>query len=224
MPGGIWSSHSRGSFKLSDQARRNAAREARLGAPNTHAAARAAQTPSPATSEGAASLPFAIPLQPTPKAGRSLSHSQGQRELPLPSPQAHIAGGEQQIPVLPLGLLAETEEADTETESELGTPITQTYSHPPIGSLQRTSTYPNHYDTFHASNNINNRRADTFSDAIPGQRLDKRFEAAFADLNLGESFPFERSFRRYHACKQAKHTNVTRIQINRLVDHSGKHH
>jgi hypothetical protein len=117
LGGGIWASQSRGSFKLNDQARRIAAREARLGAPNpVHSSARPANTPSPAANSDNA-LPFAIPLQPTPKAGRSLSHSQGQREISISSgpdtqSQQLVAG------MVPLGLLNESEEIDDDTEDD----------------------------------------------------------------------------------------------------------
>lgn len=75
----IWStSLSRGSFKLSEQARRNAAREARTRTPDNILVG-AANTLSPATNSvhGPALLPSTIPLQPTAKLGRSLSPSQG---------------------------------------------------------------------------------------------------------------------------------------------------
>jgi len=109
LPGGIWSTGKRGSFKLSEAAHRNAARDVRLGAVNPAVAAGLRGTPSPASTEGAGSLPFAIPLQPTPKTGRSLSHSQGQREISQSSGQ-HLGSGGQGGAALPLGLL--TEEAD----------------------------------------------------------------------------------------------------------------
>ncbi|KAK1816067.1 hypothetical protein LTR12_009570 [Friedmanniomyces endolithicus] len=148
LTGGIWSvsSQKRGSFKLSDAAKRNAGREARLGvAENAHSALRMANTPSPAASEGAAaSLPFAIPLQPTPKAHRSLSHSQGQRETPqassvYPNPGS---GGR----ALPMGLLAEDNETDEDEDSDFGGRLTHTVSHPPIGALQRAATYSAAYE------------------------------------------------------------------------------
>lgn len=136
LGGGIWS-QKRGSFKMEKTAQRNAAREARLavGAPPSQGGLRPGNTPSPALSESSSgALPFAIPLQPAPKAGRSLSHSQGQRDF---STQQHIDndGG-----ALPLGLLTEEADDDTETESELGGVLTQTSSHP--YALQRTSTLP----------------------------------------------------------------------------------
>lgn len=179
--GGIWSTQRRGSFKMEKAAHRNAARDARLGAPNQpRMGLRAESTPSPAASESSAALPFAIPLQPTPKAGRSLSHSQGQRENlqalgTRPSSNEHA-------PVLPLGLLTE-EEVDTETESELGGALTQTTSHPPIGTLQRTSTYPSTYDAYHASRQASN----TAAGAPQTAKVDRRFEAAFSNLTFGES-------------------------------------
>ncbi|KAK3622713.1 hypothetical protein LTR56_022006 [Elasticomyces elasticus] len=148
LTGGIWSvsSQKRGSFKLSEAAQRNAAREARLGmAESTHSALRMANTPSPSVSEGASSsLPFAIPLQPTPKVHRSLSHSQGQRETPQASSvyQNQGSGGG----ALPLGLLMEDNETDGDDDNEFGGHLTHTVSHPPIGALQRAATYSAAYE------------------------------------------------------------------------------
>ena len=187
--GGIWASQSRGSFKLSDQARRIAAREAYLGAPNpTHPSARSANTPSPAASiEGTNTLPFAIPLQPTPKAGRSLSHSQGQREIPfsaLPNVQGQQAGGG----MVPMGLLNEAEESDDDTEDEYeygSGSLTQLSSQPPLAALQRTVTMPSQYESYGYSNR-SDRRAETMDEAMFQQKLDRRFEAAFGGLTLGK--------------------------------------
>lgn len=139
LGGGIWS-QKRGSFKMEKAAQRNAAREARLAvnAPG-HGALRTGNTPSPAASDGTGALPFTIPLQPTPKAGRSLSHSQGQRDFSHGSVAHFGSNGDREGGALPLGLLTE-EDADTETESELGGVLTQTASHP--YALQRTSTLP----------------------------------------------------------------------------------
>ena len=137
LGGGIWS-QKRGSFKMEKAAQRNAAREARL-AVNAPVGLRPGATPSPAASEGSGALPFAIPLQPTPKAGRSLSHSQGQRDFSQGGAQNLGTNGDREGGALPLGLLTE-EDADTETESELGGVLTQTASHP--YALQRTSTLP----------------------------------------------------------------------------------
>jgi len=174
LPGGIWSTQKRGSFKMSEAAHRNVAREVRLAAPNAHNVLRTANTPSPAASEGAenGALPFAIPLQPTPKAGRSLSHSHGQRE------QALASTGSSGAPALPLGLL--TEETDTETDSELGGPITHTVSHPPIGSLQRASTYSTAFEQLPSSRN----GRDSSEGFAPGEA--RRLEAAFANLSFGK--------------------------------------
>jgi len=187
LGGGIWASQSRGSFKLSDQARRIAAREARLGAPNpTHPSARSANTPSPAASEGTNTLPFAIPLQPTPKAGRSLSHSQGQREMPFssaPSVQSQQAGGG----MVPMGLLNEAEEGgdDTEDEYEYGSgSLTQHSSQPPLAALQRTVTMPSQYESYGYTKS--DRRAETMDEAMFQQKLNGRFEAAFGGLTLGK--------------------------------------
>lgn len=186
--GGIWATQSRGSFKLSDQARRIAAREARLGAPNpTHSSARSANTPSPAaSSEETNTLPFTIPLQPTPKAGRSLSHSQGQREMPFssaPSVQPHQAGGG----MVPMGLLNEAEEGDDDTEDEYeygSGSLTQLSSQPPLAALQRTVTMPSQYESYGYSNRAD-RRAETMDEAMFQQKLDRRFEAVFGGLTLG---------------------------------------
>jgi hypothetical protein len=188
LGGGIWStSQSRGSFKLGEQARRNAAREARMGAPN-NIPARAANTPSPATSSdhGAASLPFTIPLQPTPKLGRSLSHSQGQREMPPASAAntAQASAGMERPAALPLGLLnEEIEDGDVESDrgSDLGGMLTQTVSHPVFGNLHRTSTLPTQFESpFNSSGNP--RRSDTFD----GSGFDRRYEVEFGDLTLSE--------------------------------------
>lgn len=188
LGGGIWSSsQSRGSFKLGEQARRNAAREARMGAPN-NASARPANTPSPATSSdhGANSLPFAIPLQPTPKLGRSLSHSQGQREMPASSTGStqQASTGIERPAALPLGLLnEEVEDGDAESdhESDLGGMLTQTVSHPVFSNLHRTSTLPTQYDSpFSAASNP--RRSDTFD----GSGFDRRYEAEFGDVGFGD--------------------------------------
>ncbi|KAK0884012.1 hypothetical protein LTR87_002233 [Friedmanniomyces endolithicus] len=148
LTGGIWSvsSQKRGSFRLSDAAKRNAGREARLGVTeNAHSALRMANTPSPAASEGAAALlPFAIPLQPTPKAHRSLSHSQGQRETPQASSVYPNQGSGGRA--LPMGLLAEDNETDENEDSDFGGHLTHTVSHPPIGALQRAATYSAAYE------------------------------------------------------------------------------
>lgn len=193
LGGGIWSSsRSCGSFGLGKQARRNAAREARLEAPNK-GSARSANTQSRATSSehGANFLPFAIPLQPTSKADRSLSHSQGQREVPSSSSvsnQQGVARAERPA-VWPLGLLNEEIEDDYESdrESELGGMLTQIASHPVFGNVQRTSTLATQYDSpFSASDGA--RRSDTFD----GSGFDRRLEAAFGKLRgLGkQSFFF----------------------------------
>lgn len=155
-------------------AQRNAAREARLAAPSgSWGPIRVEGTPSPAASDKSGALPFSIPSQPPPKAGRSLSHSQGQREMIL---------GANEHTVLPLGLL--TEEADTESESELGGGLSHTTSHPPIGTLQRTMTMPSTYQSYSAG--INGRGGYGQS-AVGGESgSDTRFETAFSHLSLGE--------------------------------------
>lgn len=176
LGGTIWTTQKRDSFKMEKAAQRNAAatlREARLVAPNgSRSGLRADATPSPAASDASGTLPFTIPLQPAPKAGRSMSHSQGQRE----SANDHT--------VLPLGLL--TEEVDTESESELGGGLTHTTSHQPMSTLQRTSTFPSTYDSFYGG--LNSR--DTLQSASGAQgasRGDRRFEAALGNLSLGKS-------------------------------------
>ena len=182
LGGGIWSTHKRDSFKMEKAAQRNAAREARLAAPNqTRSGLRSNTTPSPAASEGSGALPFSIPLQPAPKAGRSMSHSQGQREVPQVT--GNHTNGSDHATVLPLGLLAE--EVDTELESELGGGLTHTTSHPPIGSLQRTSTYPSTYDSFYPSTN-GKGSGQASGGAQSGFKADRAFGTAFADLTLGK--------------------------------------
>ena len=174
LGGGIWSSSSqkRGSFKLSETAQRNAAREARLAAPSSHGALRSANTPSPST-DGPGALPFAIPLQPTPKTHRSLSHSHGQREA---AQIAGAAGGQASGGALPLDLLAEDNETDADEESEYGNHLTHTVSHPPIGALQRSATYSTAYGT---SSGYMNGRGSDYSD--------HRLQAALSQLSLGVS-------------------------------------
>jgi hypothetical protein len=211
LGGGIWSSsQSRGSFKLGEQARRNAAREARMGAPN-NPSARPANTPSPATSSehGANSLPFAIPLQPTPKVGRSLSHSQGQREMPASSVagvQQAVAGMERPA-ALPLGLLNEEVEdgdADSDRDSDFGGMLTQTVSHPVFSNLHRTSTLPTQYSSpFSAASNP--RRSDTFD--VGG--FDRRYEAEFGDLTLSELGMLLPPDLRPRPCCRCQHCDVT---------------
>lgn len=249
LGGGIWaSSQTRGSFKLGEQARRNAARDARMGAPN-NASARSANTPSPTASsdQGVNSLPFAIPLQPTPKAGRSLSHSQGQREMPPSSTASmHSVPGMERPAALPLGLLnEEVEDGDAESDpgSEFGGMLTQTVSHPVFSNVQRISTLPVHYEqSFVPSNNP--RRSDTFDGS--GFR---RLEAEFGDLTLSElgKHPLQLSTRSttitecdgrsshavratdFHQPLRNRCSDVqlelTSILYQRLhADHSGKHH
>ena len=181
LPGGIWSTRS-GSFKLSDKAKMDVRANVRLGAVNqAHAGVRA--TPSPSVSEGAGNLPFAIPLQPTPKTGRSLSHSTGQRE------GAQRASGQQMQQhagaaghtALPLGLLAE--EVDTESESDVGTRLTHTTSHPPMGSLMRTATLPPSFDHPRGSSDGSEYQGNLSPQ--PGLLRGQTFGAAFANLSLG---------------------------------------
>lgn len=195
MPGGIWATQKRGSFKISEAAQRNAARDAaRMGAAAAAAATtnppvaalRGASTPSPSVSEGANALPFAIPLQPTPKTGRSLSHSQGQRDASLSSLGA--SAGPAAGAALPLGLLAE-EDVDTDTESDVGSRLTHTTSHPPIGSLMRTATLPAAYGTMQGANAIGrdsrDRAAAPHSPSHHDLLRTRTFEAAFANLSMG---------------------------------------
>jgi hypothetical protein len=173
-------------------AQRNAAREARLAAPNgPRSGLRTDSTPSPAASDNSGALPFSIPLQPAPKAGRSMSHSQGQREV-VTGPNDHT--------VLPLGLLAE--EVDTESESELGGALTHTTSHPPIGTLQRTSTFPSTYESFYSA--TNGKEASQAAGGAQGLRGDHRLEAAFAHLSLGK-FPWLVFGCYFATCSSSKH-------------------
>lgn len=189
LPGGIWATRS-GSFKLSDKAKMDVRANVRLGAVN-HAHAGARATPSPSVSEGAGAgaLPFAIPLQPVPKTGRSLSHSTGQREggsrssglqlqqLQLQQQHAGATGHAS----LPLGLLAE--EVDTESESEVGTRLTHTLSHPPMGTLMRTATLPPSFDHPRDSSDGSEYHGDL--SAQPGLLRGHTFGAAFANISLG---------------------------------------
>lgn len=200
MPGGIWGAQKRGSFKISEAAQLNAARDAaRMGAAAANAplgALRAATTPSPSVSEGASSLPFAIPLQPTPKTGRSLSHSQGQREASFSSGgNSSVAAGPTATGALPLGLLAE-EDVDTDTESDVGSRLMHTTSHPPIGSLMRTTTMPASYSTMQGANARGDRSAAPHSPSHHDLLRTRTFEAAFANLSMGmlSPFPYPHSF------------------------------
>lgn len=180
LPGGIWSTRS-GSFKLPDKAKMDVRANVRLGVVNqAHAGVRA--TPSPSVSEGAGgALPFAIPLQPIPKMGRSLSHSTGQREgSQRSSGQQHT--GAAGHTALPLGLLAE--EVDTESESDAGTRLTHTTSHPPMGSLMRTATLPPSFD--HPRGSSDGSEIQGHLSPQPGLLLrGQTFGAAFANLSLG---------------------------------------
>ena len=163
-------------------AQRNAAREARLGAPGQpRSGLRNDATPSPSASEGSAALPFQIPLLPAPKAGRSLSHSQGQREYP-PVSGAHSTQADH-APALPLGLLAE--EVDTESESDLGGGLTHTTSHPPIGTLHRTATYPATYDAYYSATN-GKEHGESVVGAQGGSQEHRRLDTAFSHLSLGK--------------------------------------
>ena len=217
LGGGIWSTQKRGSFKMEKAAQRNAAREARLGAPTQpRSGLRPNSTPSPAASEGSGALPFSIPLQPVPKAGRSLSHSQGQREIPHTSgtyPSSNDNGA-----ALPLGLLAE--EVDTESESELGGGLTHTTSHPPIGSLHRTSTYPTTYDAYYNPSN-GKEAGEAIGGAQAGARAHGRFEGAFANLSLGESSPSRFPLSQNILPLPASPNNLLHLQIINNVVLSG---
>jgi hypothetical protein len=171
LGGTIWSTQKRDSFKMEKAAQRNAAREAWLAAPTgSRSGLRTDGTPSPAASDASGALPFSIPLQPAPKAGRSMSHSPGQREFPSGT-NDHI----------PLGLLAE--EVDTESESELGGVLTHTLSHPPIGTLQRTATLPTSYGSYYGSTN-----GKEAAHAVGGAgRGDRRVDTAFSHMSMGKS-------------------------------------
>lgn len=181
LPGGIWTTQKRDSFKMSEAAHRNVARELRLGAPVTAPSGlRTASTPSPSVSDGAGSLPFAIPLQPTPKTHRSLSHSQGQREMPL-NPAITLAGAASGTPALPLGLLAE--ENDTDSDSEQGEQLTQTMSHPAPNYLQRSSTFSTGYEHLHPLvNGRGHSPPDPLDISQAGTKLG--FDAALAGLGF----------------------------------------
>lgn len=121
------------------------------------------------------------PIQPVPKSGRSLSHSQGQREFLQTS-----RGNSSVEYAIPLGLLAE--EGDTESDSEADTDRpTQKARHPPIGSLQRVATMPASSDAFHAHRNGDH--AQHSHDAARMEQetpRDRHFEAAFARMGLGK--------------------------------------
>ncbi|OQO06564.1 hypothetical protein B0A48_08347 [Cryoendolithus antarcticus] len=189
LGGGIWATQQRGSFKLNDQTRRAVARETHLGAPNgNHASSRSAATPSPAASEGHNALPFPIPLQPTPKVGRSLSHSQGQREMTFSPPEVQTP--QASASMVPLGLLHEAEEGDIDTEDgyEPDGDFSRT-SQPPFASLQRTVTMPSQYESFGYSNSGIDRRADTMDAAMFEQRLDRRFDSAYGNFSSDIHLP-----------------------------------
>ena len=156
--GGIWS-QKRGSFGMEQKTARGSFRDAaRLGGAGASSAAglRAGSTPSPSPSDTSSAMPSVIPLQPTPKLGRSMSHSQGQRD-PV---HAGKSQRRHRPSALPLGLLPEEDldtrdldtdtEADTEPEDELGGNLTHTISHPLMrGSLHRTVTLPATYAPRH---------------------------------------------------------------------------
>nr|POE62822.1 uncharacterized protein pb7e8.02 [Quercus suber] len=179
LPGGIWSATKRGSFKMGEAAKRNIARDVRLGAPNQAQSLkglRAGSTPSPApSSEGVSQLPFPIPLQPKPKVMRSLSHSQGQQEFMQASLGTQLGTVDH---ALPLGLLAEEDVDVEETDSDFGVQLTHTISHPPIGTLQRTATMPTSYEHYpHGYNNNMRDSNDLGAVSTAGRR---GIEAAFS--------------------------------------------
>lgn len=183
VPGfpGIWT-QKRPSFKMSEVSPINPVRLSAVNPP--HAAALRA-TPSPSsTGDGSGQLPFAIPLKPTPKAGRSLSHSQGQHDKYQGAPGGqHLSAGAGQGAQLPLDLL--TEEADTESDSEVDNMLTQTSSHPPIGSkITRTTTFPAAYGGYQGPSN---GRDPSSGRSPPHQNLGrgKTLEGAFAGLSMG---------------------------------------
>jgi hypothetical protein len=180
LPGGIWAAQRRDSLKLSEAAHRNAAREVRLGASNPHSGLRTASTPSPSTSDGTnhGQLPFAIPLQPTPKAHRSLSHSQGQREMP-PHTAATLGGGSG-ASALPLDLLVEEHDDDTDSDHSGGGQLSQTLSHPPMNNLQRAFTFSNTFGDHGYTNGRNGSSVDF------GFGRDQRLEPPIAGLTLGQ--------------------------------------
>lgn len=185
LPGGIWA-QKRGSFKMSEPAKRNALHDVRLTAGNVaQNALRAGNTPSPSSDRASGTIPFSIPLQPVAKTGRSLSHSQGQREQPRNNVLSHhaMSNAGTHNNAMPLALLAE--EADTESESEMGGRLTHTLSHPPIGTLLRTSTLPAGFDGYGALSN-GRPHHDSLSPVESGSNHHERIlENSFANLNFG---------------------------------------
>lgn len=158
---------------------RTSVREVRLGVTEpARNGFRNGRTPSPAVSDGSSVMPTTVPLQAMPKLGRSLSHSQGQREFT----QALPGSNEHHPAALPLGLLAE--EGDTESDSELGGELTHTKSQPSLSFLHRTSTYPPTYESFYGEES-SSTTADSGTGAQPSHRGDTKLEGAFAKLALG---------------------------------------
>ena len=100
------------------------------------------------------------------------------------SSQPQASAGVERPAALPLGLLnEELEDGDAESDrgSDLGGMLTQTVSHPVFGNLHRTATLPSQYESpFSLANNL--RRSDTFD----ASGFDRRYEAEFGDLTLGE--------------------------------------
>lgn len=167
---------------MSEAAKRNALHDVRLNAgAAAQSSLRVGGTPSPA-GDRTGNIPFNIPLQPVAKSGRSMSHSQGQREILTPSSNLRtMQTNTQHSNNLPLGLL--TEEADTDSEPELGSNLTQTTSHPPIGSLMRTTTLPTGFGAVTSPGN-DQAYPDSYS-MHTGSNTDRRLEASFADLSFG---------------------------------------
>lgn len=209
LGGGIWAQSSRGSFKLDQEARRNAIRQAHMGlSAGPHPAVRSIDTPSPTTSEGNKVLPFSIPLRPSAKSGRSLSHSQGQREMP----QLHHtqAGAADRGPALPLGLVTEADEGDVESEADLGAPLTQTTSHPAPASYSRMHSFPSHID-----HGLPQSLERSHTDVFDSTQLDP-LGTALEGLRLGEldhnlAGNWLTNVCRWHTTQQTALANIFRL-------------
>ncbi|KAF2718287.1 hypothetical protein K431DRAFT_297051 [Polychaeton citri CBS 116435] len=170
LPGNIWAQGPRGSFSGTANAAqamysvRGSSKGRSVGAPPS--VVRSVSTPSPANSDGSGQPAFTnMPLQPTPKAVRSMSHSHGQQEIPH-KPLGGMATGSQPA-ALPLGLLAEEVDTETESEGDLGESLTHSMSNPlAVNALQRTSTYPLSYGFTYGASNGKEGEGDYFS-SIP---------------------------------------------------------
>jgi hypothetical protein len=103
------------------------------------------------------------------------------------SPAPNLQSQQSASSMVPMDLLNEAEEVDddTEDEYEYGATLTQSSSHPPLASLQRTVTMPSQYESYGYTSRVD-RRAETMDEAMFEQRLNGRFEAAFGGLTLGK--------------------------------------